>query len=71
MGRRGDVLTAHGYKARKDGILTGHGQERCIDMTMAGKVRFSLVIAGRDGEQIGHGQGRWCFDCIWAVDMVY
>ena len=26
MGRRYDVLTVHGYKGRKDGILTGHGQ---------------------------------------------
>ena len=67
MGRRGGVLAVHGYKRKKDVILTGHwqrascgilsgqGQERCIDMTWADKVRFSLVMGRRDGVLIGHG----------------
>ena len=81
MGRRGGVLTVHGYKGRKNGILTVHGQralcgiltgqrqERCIDMKYVAKVVFSPLICRRDAVLIGHGQERWCTDCIRAVDM--
>ena len=82
MGRRGGVLTAHGDKGRNGGILTGHGQRaligiltvqgqgRCIDMTCAGKVGFSLVMGRRDGVLIGHGEERWCTESAQAQSGV-
>ena len=37
--RKDGILTGHGQRAL-GGILSGQGQERCIDMKWAGKVGF-------------------------------
>ena len=48
---------------RRDGVVTGHGQE--IDMVLL------IDMDRRDGVLTGYEQGIWCTDWTGAVDMVY